>query len=246
MVTAGGVAVLLAGLVGWLAMGELGSRRRVEALCGRRSESVSGRARACAHGVLLAAWHRLRRPGLERATRGTIVELCGTLAAELRSGRPPLGALRLATDALDQSGSELLRGVVAAAERGGDVPGAMQTIAVRPGCRGMAWLAACWQVGVESGAGLAEAIERLAAALRAEERNRHEISAQLAGPRATARLLAVLPVVGIVMATGLGQHPIHFLVGSPYGIACLVAGIGIDALGVVWTSRLARAAESDE
>ncbi|MGH3098692.1 MAG: type II secretion system F family protein [Streptosporangiales bacterium] len=244
MVIASGLAVLLAGLAGWLAVGELGSQRRLEALCARRRGSGATRTLSLrARGVLLAAWHRARRSRLERASRDAIVELCGTLAAELRAGRPPLVALQLATEALDQTGRELFRGVVTAAERGADVPGAMRTIAARPGCRGMAWLAACWQVGVESGAGLAEAIERLAAALRAEERNRHEVRAQLAAPRATARLLAVLPVIGIVMATGLGQHPVRFLVGSPYGIACLAAGVGIDVLGVMWTSRLARAAE---
>lgn len=241
MVTASVLAVLLAGLAGWLAAGELGSRRRVEALCGLRRGARTPLLRA--RGIVVAAWYRVRGPRLERVSREAIVELCSTLAAELRAGRPPLAALQLATDALDQTGRQLLRGVVTTAERGGDVPGAMRTIAARPGCRGMAWLAACWQVGVESGAGLAKAIERLAAALRAEERNRHEVRAQLAAPRATAKLLAALPVIGIVMSTGLGQHPVQFLVGSPYGIACLIAGIGIDVLGVVWTSRLARAAE---
>lgn len=244
MVTTSGLAVLLAGLAGWLALGELGSRRRVEALCGLRQESRDARSWARrAPDILLSAWQWARGPRLERAAQETIVELCGGLAAELRAGRPPLTALQLAAESLDQNGRDLLGGVVTAAERGGNVPAAMRTIATRPGCRGMAWLAACWQVGVESGAGLAEAIERLAAALRAEERNRHEVRAQLAAPRATARLLAVLPVIGIVMATGLGQHPVQFLIGSPYGIVCLVAGIGVDVLGVVWTSRLARAAE---
>ena len=69
--------------------------------------------------------------------------------------------------------------------------------------------------------------------------HRHDIAAQLAGPRATARLLAVLPLLGILMGAGLGMHPLSFLLGGPPGLACLTAGVALDGLGLWWTRRMA-------
>lgn len=238
------LAVLVAGLAGWLAVGEVGPARRVLSLSGlpgrraRRSGWV-GRLECRLRGMALM----LRRRTMEEQARAAVLELCVALAAEVRVGRAPVEALRRGVDALPASSGEILEPVVLTAERGGDVPAALRAASAWPGCRGLGWLAACWQVGIESGAGLADAVDRLAGALRAEQRGRREVAAQLAAPRATARLLAVLPVIGLALATGLGQHPLAFLFGSPSGAACLVVGLGIDLLGVLWTARLARAAE---
>jgi tight adherence protein B len=104
-------------------------------------------------------------------------------------------------------------------------------------------LSACWTVCATSGSGLAAAVERLAEGLRAEQAQRRAVDAELAGPRATAGLLAVLPGAGLLMAAGLGADPLHVLLETPLGLVCLVLGLGLDGLGVLWTSRLvARAA----
>ncbi|MBX6769235.1 MAG: type II secretion system protein, partial [Actinomadura rubrobrunea] len=62
-------------------------------------------------------------------------------------------------------------------------------------------------------------------------------------PKATARLLAGLPLLGLAMAAALGANPVAFLFGTIPGLGCLVAGIALDVLGMWWTSRLAQAAE---
>ena len=61
-----------------------------------------------------------------------------------------------------------------------------------------------------------------------------------AGPRATARLLAGLPFLGLIMAAVLGADPLAFLFGTLPGLACLLAGVGLNATGALWTHRLAR------
>lgn len=190
---------------------------------------------------------RAERAAAER-TAAAVSVLCGTLAGDLRAGRPPHAAL---ADTLQSAGwpdsPELGRiaGLLLSAARfGGDVPGALRTAARRvPGAQGLGAVAACWQVAVDGGAGLAAALDRVAAALRAEADQREDLRAQLAGPRSTAVLLALLPVFGMVLGTTLGAHPATVLLHTPAGLACLVAGAFLEWAGLAWTARIIRAAE---
>ncbi|GAA2442305.1 hypothetical protein GCM10010191_68290 [Actinomadura vinacea] len=104
-------------------------------------------------------------------------------------------------------------------------------------------LAAGWRIGAERGGTLATVLDGLAMALRDEETQRQEVAAHLAGPRATARLLAALPLVGIGMAAVLGANPLSFLLGTIPGLGCLFTGIALNLTGFWWTHRLAEGAE---
>lgn len=164
-----------------------------------------------------------------------VIELCATVAAELRAGRQPSQALLAAgAPGLGAEGSAVL----AAARYGGDVPGALRAAARSPGAEGLAGVAACWQVAVEGGAGLASGLERIADGLRASRDQREELRAQLAGPRATALMLVLLPVCGLLMGSALGADPLRVLLHTPVGWACLVAGGLLEWAGVAWTARI--------
>lgn len=67
---------------------------------------------------------------------------------------------------------------------------------------------------------------------------RREVAAQLAGPRGTVRVLAVLPAVGVGMGLLMGADPIGFLLGTPWGLGCLTVAIALEAVGIVWMRRL--------
>lgn len=233
------LAVVLAAAAGWLLTGRPDPRARVVAVAGRCGPGPAGAARTVA-AATARGLSRLRTWRTRRDAADALVELCTGFAAELRAGRPPIVALRLAAATLPSQVLAELRPVLGAADGGGDVPSAMRAASRGPGWHGLAWLAACWQVGVDSGAGLADSVERLVGSLRDDQRARREVAAQLAAPRATTRLLAALPVLGMALSTALGQRPLSFLFGSGYGIACLVAGVAVDVAGIVWTSRLAR------
>jgi tight adherence protein B len=88
------------------------------------------------------------------------------------------------------------------------------------------------------GAGLAAGCDRVGAACAADLRAEREITAALAGPRASALVLAGLPVAGLLLAAGLGADPLEFFL-TVAGAATLVAGVTLDVLGVLWTRRLA-------
>ncbi|WP_236005204.1 type II secretion system F family protein [Nonomuraea antri] len=196
-------------------------------------------------------WHALRRrltrPNQARradAWRQASIELCQALSAELSAGRTPGEALTRAVAAVDFPDPQVMRPVTAAARDGGDVAAALAAAAPARGGEGLHRLTACWDVGVTVGAGLAALVERVAGALRAAQAHRQDVAAQLAGPRATARLLAVLPALGLLMAGALDMHPLDFLLGSVPGLACLVTGIALDACGLWWTNRMAIRAQS--
>lgn len=124
------------------------------------------------------------------------------------------------------------------------MPERLRRLSGEPGAEGLRLLAACWRVGAERGGTLATVLDGLASALRAEEAQRQEVVTQLAGPRTTARMLALLPFLGLGMAAALGANPLGFLFGTLPGAGCLLLGVGLDLVGLWWTRRLARNAEA--
>ncbi|WP_245679451.1 type II secretion system F family protein [Actinomadura hibisca] len=174
---------------------------------------------------------RGRRP---QQWRMAVIELCDGMAAELAAGRSPDEAFKMSAAILDPHISARLLGGAR-----------LEALAAEhPGAEGLRLLAACWRVGAEQGGTLASVLDGLASALRAEETQHQEIAAQLAAPRVTARMLALLPLLGLGMGAALGANPVAFLLGTLPGAGCLAGGITLDLVGLWWTRRLAQAAEA--
>ncbi|MFB4283702.1 type II secretion system F family protein [Nonomuraea sp. MTCD27] len=189
----------------------------------------------------------LTRPSPARraeAWRRASIELCQSLSAELTAGRTPGEALTRAMTAVDFPDPSLLRPVIAAARDGGDVSAALTSSAPPQGGEGLHRLAACWEVGTTVGAGMASLIDRVAHTLRTAQAHRQDVAAQLAGPRTTARMLAILPALGLLMVGALNMHPLDFLFGSFPGFMCLVTGAALDACGLWWTNHMATQAQT--
>jgi tight adherence protein B len=173
--------------------------------------------------------------------RAAVIELCDGIAVELAAGRPAAVALTEAARVLPAMPG--LAAIIDAAQSADDVPAALIRASTTEGCEGLRLLAGCWRIGMDRGSMLASVIDGLAEALRDEQSHREEIALQLAGPRATARLLAGLPVLGLGMAAALGARPLTFLFTTLPGICCLGLGTTLDAVGLWWTARLAKSAE---
>ncbi|WP_405790012.1 type II secretion system F family protein [Streptomyces sp. NBC_00029] len=196
---------------------------------------------------LVRRWLRVRARERARAARAAeVVALCGAVVGELRAGSQPGQALTAAlrrTAAGPGGPGAAEAGVLAAAAFGEDVPGALRQAAREPGADGLAGMAACWRVSVDGGAGLAAGLERLEGALRAERDRQESLRAQLAGARSTVVVLALLPLVGLLIGTGLGADPLRVLLHTPMGWGCLLAGGVLEALGLLWCGRIVRAGE---
>lgn len=181
------------------------------------------------------AWPVRGRRRQRAADQAAVLEVCDLLAAELAAGQPPGTALAAAAGRWPP-----LLPAVEAHHLGADVPRALREVAAeRPGAADLRWVAGAWQVAHQSGHGLAAALERTSAGLRARRRTRRLVDSELASARATARLVACLPLAVLLMGSGAGSDPWDFLLGTPVGWMCGVAGVGLLALGLWWIERLA-------
>jgi tight adherence protein B len=185
-----------------------------------------------------AARERLVRARSGERTRMVLIALADALSAELRAGAAPREAMWRA--ARDQPA---LAPVAAAARSPtGDVVSALHELSARAGGAAAVDLATAWVVCESTGGRLATPVARLSRSWRDEEQVRREVSASLAGPRATAVLLAGLPLVGLAMSASLGANPVRLLARPSMALFVLVPGLVLEGIGVLWITRITRRA----
>lgn len=146
------------------------------------------------------------------------------VCAQLRQGRTVLEAL----DGLDG----------ADASDGSDAPPR-----VRDDSSAWRSMAAAWAVATDAGSPMAPALLRFAASMRDVAQAERDISVALAGPIATARLVAWLPAVALGFGATLGFDTVGVLFGSASGWACLIIGFALVLIGRRWTAAMARAVQ---
>ncbi|MEZ5118711.1 MAG: hypothetical protein R2686_02245 [Candidatus Nanopelagicales bacterium] len=173
-------------------------------------------------------------PSRRGAAAGSVVEILAGLRDELEAGAALRPAFERAVRATGDP--RVCANAVAVCQMGGDVPAALRDEGAEQPL--LVSLAALWQVSEGSGAALASALDRLVGSAEQAAKLRREVAAQLAGPRGTVRVLAVLPAVGVGMGLLMGADPIGFLLGTPWGLGCLAVAIALEAAGIVWMRRL--------
>ncbi|KQX05696.1 MULTISPECIES: type II secretion system F family protein [unclassified Leifsonia] len=182
------------------------------------------------------------RPAIE-----AVATTAQRLAVLLAAGVPPTTTWRY----LAAAGRTGVTGrVVDAAARAGDQgTDVAQAVADAGGAAASpetarAWraLAAVWSLAIETGAPLAGALREMAEAFRATGRLQREARVALAGPRATSRLVALLPVVAVAFGAVLGMDTLGVLFTTVPGLACLTAGGILMLAGSRWSARLVRRA----
>jgi tight adherence protein B len=170
-----------------------------------------------------------------RRRQDAVVGLCDALAAELYAGLAAQTALaRACADWVE------FAPIKRVAQLGGELTGAFSSLADQSGFEGLRAIAAGWRVAERSGASLGSVLDRIGDGLRAQCAARAEIESALEPPRATARMLAVLPVFGVLLGTAMGAEPLDFLLGTSAGRICLLSGLLLAVAGVAWVERLAR------
>lgn len=190
-----------------------------------------------AAGLVVGARTLLRRRREGRAAaenRARVVGLCELLAGELRAGRAP--SVALAAAAAEWPDVDAVRRADAL---GADTVAAWRVLARTPGAGALDLVAAAWQVSARTGAGLADALTRVARLVRATEATRRVVASELASARATARLMAGLPAVALLVGGTTGGDPVRFLLVTPLGLACLTGGLACGAAGLLWIERIA-------
>ena len=180
----------------------------------------------------LATSARARKDAERREER--VLEVCEVLVGELRAGQPPVTALGRCVEVW-----AAFEPVATASLLGADVPTAFRRLADQPGARGLRDIAGAWQVSQGSGAGLAMALTHVSASARESQSTRRLVDSELASAQATARLIAALPLVALVMGSGIGGDPWQFLLATTAGLSCLACGLALAFAGLTWIDRVA-------
>lgn len=93
------------------------------------------------------------------------------------------------------------------------------------------------------GTPVADVLECCAQGLAEAEEGAGQRRTAMAAPRATARLLAWLPLAGLGLGVLLGVDPVAVFADAGLGTACLLLGLVLMALGRRWSAALVHRAE---
>lgn len=187
---------------------------------------VAALAAGCSGLGMRAARHR-RRAVQADGRLLALAEALGVLAAELDAGRPLVVAAGAAVRACPDAGAGSALAAALASE-GAPQAGAPEWERIRAAVR----------LSARTGCSLAAVARALEDDLRARNRELQELRTATAGPRASATVLAGLPVLGLLMGSGIGAHPWTVLTTTGAGQVLLVAGVALEAAGIAWTGRL--------
>lgn len=201
-------------------------------------------------------WHAARMRRLRTGELTALLDAVAVMTTELRAGAHPAGAARVAAESAGGVGGparwwpardggqsavgRVLGAVAAGARLGAEVPALLARHALREPVIGaeLGRLAAAWALADRHGVTLAELLDAVRADQESRVRLSGQISAQLAGPRSTAAVLAVLPVLGILLGQGIGAGPWRVLTATTPGQLLLVVGTVLTCAGVLWTGRI--------
>ncbi|GAY13732.1 hypothetical protein MSZK_04580 [Mycobacterium sp. shizuoka-1] len=189
--------------------------------------------------VLTARRRRRRRDRLRNRAGQTLAAALETLVGELRVGAHPVRAFAIAAAESDGAIAAALRAVAARAGLGADVGAGLRAMAAATSVPAQ-WdrLAVCWQLAADHGLAMAALIRTAQRDIVERQRFAARVEAGLAGARATAAILAGLPLLGVLLGELIGAHPLRFLLGAGAGGWLLVVGTLLVCAGLVWSDRI--------
>jgi tight adherence protein B len=161
------------------------------------------------------------------------------LVGELRVGAHPLRAFAIAADESSGSVGTALRAVATRAELGADVGAGLRAAAAGSSVPAY-WdrLAVCWQLAAEHGLAMSTLTQTAHGDIVGRQRFSDQVQAGLAGARATAAILAGLPLLGVALGELIGADPVRFLLGGGAGSWLLVVGVSLVGMGMAWSDRI--------
>ena len=229
----------------------------------RLSPGVAGSLAACAvaagavllpmttvvAAAVLAATTALRHRRRRGSRRGieesreleTAIEV---LVGELRVGAHPAQAFSVAANETAGPVADSCRAVAARARLGADVTAGLRSVAESSALPGQ-WdrLAVCWQLASEHGLAMSTLMRAAQRDIAERQRFSGHVMSAMAGARATAAILASLPVLSVLLGQLIGADSVAFLLGGRAGGWLLVVGVALVCGGLLWSDQItARAA----
>jgi tight adherence protein B len=191
-------------------------------------------------GATLTLRHRRHMAQRRRVDESTALQSAlDILVGELRVGAHPVAAFGVAAAEVDGTVAEALRAVAARARLGADVAAGLRSVAERSALPSH-WerLAVSWQLAQAHGLAIATLIRSAQRDIVERERFSARVNAGMAGARATAAVLAGLPVLGVGLGQLIGADPLSFLLSGGIGGWLLVVGVTLACCGLLWSDRI--------
>jgi tight adherence protein B len=209
-------------------------------LAGRLPAALAGIAAL----VTVRCARRMQEGRRRAAHRAELVSAVAALADEYTAGATVAGAFAAAAPVAPYYRARLLAAAGAASRGSPPATGLLDDVGADPhGARGeLADLGVACEVAREIGAPLGPALAALRRDLDADRATRRAVAAALTGPRASALLLALLPLVGVAMGAALAADPARVLLHTPIGLALLTVGVLLELAGLCWTLAMAERA----
>ncbi|MFI7586318.1 type II secretion system F family protein [Spongisporangium articulatum] len=181
------------------------------------------------------------RAGGPHLSREDVIDLTGRLCALARAGVGPREAWAVLAGAGGAAG-EVALVVHRMLAAGGSAAAGLHAVAGSAPGASLEWLALTLEVGERSGAPASLVIDGVGEALLAELARAGEREVAMAASRATARLLAGLPALGVVLGFAMGTDVPRVLLLTGAGRICLGSALAFWWAGWAWSRRLVAAA----
>lgn len=192
-----------------------------------------------AAAIVAVRRHRRRRERRRCAEGRSVAAALEVLAGELRVGAHPIQAFGVAAEESSGVVGRSLRAVASRARLGADVSWGLHAMADRSAVP-VYWerMATCWRLAADHGLAISTLMQAAHRDIVDRQRFADQVEASSAGARATAAILAGLPVIGVLLGQLVGAHPVQFLLGRGSGGWILAVGVILIGLGVAWSDRI--------
>ncbi len=161
------------------------------------------------------------------------------LVGELRVGAHPAAAFDVAAHETAGPVAGACRAVAARARLGADVAAGLRGVGETSVLQAH-WerLAVCWQLAADHGLAMSALMQAAQRDIAERQRFSDQVRSAMAGARATAAILAGLPLFSVVMGQLIGARPMAFLLGGQLGGCLLVVGLTLVCGGLLWSDRI--------
>jgi tight adherence protein B len=205
--------------------------------------TVLATAALAATGGLRYRRRRRSRRGMDEG--GQLETAIDVLVGELRIGAHPAQAFAVAADETAGPVADSCRAVAARARLGADVTAGLRSVAETSALPAQ-WdrLAVCWELASEHGLGMSTLMRAAQRDIVERQRFSGHVTSAMAGARATAAILAGLPMLSVLFGQLIGADPVTFLLAGHAGGWLLVVGVTLVCSGLLWSDRITDRAAS--
>jgi tight adherence protein B len=190
-------------------------------------------------GTMSLRYRRRRRTDRGIAETHQLESAIDVLVGELRIGAHPAVAFAVAAEETAGPVSGSCRAVAARARLGADVAAGLRGVA-RASALPAQWdrLAVCWALAADHGLAMSALMHAAQRDIAERQRFSGQVRSGMAGARATAAILASLPVLSVLMGQLIGARPVAFLLGGHLGGVLLVVGLTLVCGGLLWADHI--------